>query len=212
MNLDYCNAKTQSGKLCSRKATCDSGKKGEQYCKQHFTNYYDPSKGKYVVQRIKRVSHDPKTGLPLRYTQGLTSKEKQLYKKEIEETNRYYKKTGLLKGRQDVRRRLSSRQERQKTLPSQRSSYSIEFEKRYGFPITNISKVKNMFPDTDVKGILAKGRAAYASGSRPSMTGRAGSERWAYARLASVLVGGKALSVDKDLVGKKSLSKIFRKR
>jgi hypothetical protein len=47
------------------------------------------------------------------------------------------------------------------------------------------------------------------SGSRPTVTGNSGPERWARARLASVLVGGKALAVDKDLVGPKSLKKIF---
>jgi hypothetical protein len=66
------------------------------------------------------------------------------------------------------------------------------------------------FPDTDIDTILAKGRAAYASGSRPTVTGPSGPEQWAYARLASVLTGGKALAVDKDLVGPKSLKVIYR--
>lgn len=221
--VDYCDAKTQTGKLCSRKAVCDSSKKGEKYCRQHFVNYYDPSEGKFIVQKVARVSRDKKTGLPMRYVGGLSPREKSLYKKEIEETNRYYKKTGLVKGRADVRSRLSrasnirrfkrSRsQSRSATkLPKQRSSYSSLFEKRYGFKVTDLKKVKQKFPDTDVKAILAKGRAAYASGSRPSMTGKGGIEAWAYARLGSVLVGGKALQIDKNLVGPKSLKVIFRK-
>lgn len=216
---DYCDAKTQTGKLCSRKAVCDSGKKGEKYCRQHFTNYYDPSEGKFIVQKIGRVSRDKKTGLPMRYVGGLSPREKSLYKKEIEETNRYYKKTGLVKGRADVRTRLSrasnirrfKRSASKASLPKQRSSYSTLFERRYGFKVTDLKKVKQKFPDTDIKEILAKGRAAYASGSRPSMTGKGGIEAWAYARLGSVLVGGKALSVDKNLVGPKSLKVIFKK-
>jgi hypothetical protein len=218
--LDYCNATTQTGKLCSRKAVCDSSKHGEAYCKQHFTNYYDPSKGKFVVQKIARVTHDKDTGLPMRYVQGLNKKEKQLYKKEIDETNAYYKKTGLVKPRKDVRTRLGRKPSRNiksqyaksKVIPTTRSKYVIEFEKRYGFKITELSKVKKLFPDTDVNTILAKGRAAYASGSRPGMSGKGGIEGWAYARLASDLVYGKALVIDHKSVCPKSLKVIFSKK
>jgi hypothetical protein len=88
---------------------------------------------------------------------------------------------------------------------TKRSSYAKEFQERHGYPITNLARVKRDFPDTDVSGILAKGAAAYASsGSRPNVS----SYQWKYARLASVLTGGKALKIDKDLVGEKSLSKI----
>jgi len=226
--LDYCDATTQTGELCKRKAICDSNIHGESYCKQHFTNYYDPSKQKFVVQKIARVAHDKTTGLPMRYVQGLKKKEKELYKKEIDETKAYYKKTGLVKGREDVRTRLSGlklqRKEnfrnsqsqyalsKVKLLPTKRSGYAAEFEKRYGFKVTELDKVKKLFPDTDIKGILAKGRAAYASGSRPGMTGKAGIEGWANGRLGSALVGGKATSIDKDLIGPKSMKVIFSKK
>lgn len=246
--LDYCDAITQTGKLCSRKAVCDSSVKGVAYCKQHYDsrglNYYDPSKGKFIVNKISRVVHDKDTGLPMRYVQGLTKKEKALYKKEIEETNAYYKNTGLVKGRQDVRFRLSKSPKSPKnkaiinrtatpyprkqlgiasnikrfkrseiSLPKKRSSYSVEFEKRYGFKVTDLKKVKKLFPDTDIDTILAKGRAAYASGSRPSMTGKGGIEGWSWSRLSSTLVGGKALQVDgPSLVGPKSLKVIFSKK
>jgi hypothetical protein len=214
--LDYCNAKTQTGKLCKRKAVCDSNIKGEAYCKQHFINYYDPSKGKFVVNKIKRVTHDKTTGLPMRYVQGLNKKEKNLYKKEIEETNKYYKRTGLIKGRKDVRKILSRsrdvKSQYAKSLPKKRSSYSEEFEKRYGFKITDLNKVKKLFPDTDINTILSKGRAAYASGSRPGMTGKGGVEAWSYARLSSSLTGGKAMAIDKNQIGPLSLKVIFSKK
>jgi len=253
--LDYCDATTQTGKLCKRKATCDSSKKGVAYCTQHFTNYYDPSKDKFIVNKIARVARDKTTGLPMRYVQNLTEKEKKLYKKEIEETNKYYKKTGLVKGRADVRsvlkekksknvkfrlsksprteegfglvkRKLTpyypkgsnmkrfkrkAKSQQAKNLPKKRSSYSVEFEKRYGFKVTELDKVKQLFPDTDIKGILAKGRAAYASGSRPSVTGKGGIEAWSYARLASAMTAGRAMAVDKNLIGPKSLKVIFGK-
>lgn len=212
--LDYCNAKTQTGKLCKRKAICDSSIKGIEYCKQHFVNHYDPSTGKFIVNKISRVVHDKTTGLPMRYVQGLNKKEKQLYKKEIEETNTYYKRTGLIKGRKDVRKILSRKPRSQyaKSLPKKRSSYSVEFERRYGFKVTDLKKVKKLFPDTDINTILAKGRAAYASGSRPGMTGKGGIESWSFARLASCLVGGKALAVDHKSVGPKSMKVIFYKK
>lgn len=209
--LDYCNAKTQTGSLCKRKATCDSSIKSEGYCKQHFTNYYDPSKGKLIVNKISRVSHDKTTGLPMRYVQGLNKKEKKLYKKEIDETNTYYKRTGLVKGRQDVRKILS-RSQYAKSLPKNRSKYTEEFEKRYGFKVTDLKKVRKLFPDTDVNTILAKGRAAYASGSRPSMTGKGGIESWSFSRLASSLTGGKASLVDHKSIGPRSLKVIFSKK
>jgi hypothetical protein len=61
-----------------------------------------------------------------------------------------------------------------------------------------------MFPDTDIEGILAKGAAAYASGSRPNV----GVFQWKNARLASVLTGGPALRIDKTLVGPISMRRI----
>jgi hypothetical protein len=245
-SLDYCNAVTQTGKLCSRKAVCDSSEHSELYCKQHFINYYDPSKGKFVVNKISRVVHDKTTGLPMRYVQGLTKKEKKLYKQEIEDTKKVYKKTGLVKGREDVRVRVnfnslkSPKSSKNKAilnrtatpyprrqlgiasnmrrfnrsnvmLPKKRSGYAAEFEKRYGFKISELNKVKKLFPDSDVNMIIKKGEAAYASGSRPSVTGSGGAKQWGLARAASVFVGGKALQVDKNLVGPKSLKVIFKK-
>ena len=73
--------------------------------------------------------------------------------------------------------------------------------------LAGLKKVKELFPDTDVQTILAKGYGAYASsGSRPNVS----SHQWALSRLASVLTGGKAYNVDKDLVGPKSRDVIIR--
>jgi hypothetical protein len=63
-----------------------------------------------------------------------------------------------------------------------------------------------MFPDTDIDGILAKGAGAFASsGSRANTSSYA----WKFGRLSSTLTAGKSLSVDKDLVGPKSLKVIY---
>lgn len=89
--------------------------------------------------------------------------------------------------------------------PTKRSTHAVRFEKKYGFPVTD-SRVKRMFSDTDVDKIISKGIGAYgSSGSRPNVS----ASQWAYARLASVLTGGPALKVDKDLVGEKSLKLIL---
>ncbi len=88
--------------------------------------------------------------------------------------------------------------------PTRRSIHVARFERKFGFPITDHSKVKAMFPDTDVDKIIAKGAAAYASGSRPNTT----IAQWTNARLASVLTGGAALKIDAALVGPISRRKI----
>ena len=161
---------------------------------------YEYKNGSLVVKRVRRVAQDKLTGLPKRYVSGLTPYQKRKYLKEIQETKRYYARTGKVKNRKPVSR----------SLKAKRSPHAKNFEDRYGFKVTELRKVKAKFSDTDVDMILAKGRAAYASGSRPTATGPGGKDRWAYARLASVLTGGKAIAVDKDLVGKKSLKIIYK--
>ena len=147
---------------------------------------------KHIAQR--KAPKDAETGLPKRYVSGLTKPEKKQQAKEIEKTKEIYKETGEVKTRP-----ISGY--------SKRSPHVEKFEEEYGFPITNINKVKSKFPQTDIDTILAKGRAAYASGSRPGQN----PSSWAYARLASVLTGGKALAVDKDLVGNADLRRILNK-
>jgi hypothetical protein len=77
---------------------------------------------------------------------------------------------------------------------TKRSSHVVNFEKKYGTKITNKSFIyKNIISKTGVDKILDKGMAAYYSaGSRPNVS----KEQWAYARLASVIMGGAARKVD----------------
>lgn len=83
---------------------------------------------------------------------------------------------------------------RLKSAKSRRSSWAKRFEKKYGRKITDLAFINKQIlrkPGTD--GVLAKGRAAYyTSGSRPNQT----QHSWAYARLASVIMGGGARKVD----------------
>ena len=130
------------------------------------------------------------------YTKGLSEAAAKKQKALIRESQEEYERTGKV----ETRPRVSS-------APTPRSSHAAAFERRFGYKISNTKRVKQDFPDTDVEKILSKGRAAYASsGSRPNVS----PEAWAKARLASVLTGGKALQVDKALVGPVSLTKIKR--
>lgn len=90
--------------------------------------------------------------------------------------------------------------EKRPTLESaktRRSSHAAAFEKKYGYKVSETSKVaKNIIARPGIKKIMAKGRGAYYSGgSRPNQT----SESWALARLASVVMNGPARKVDKDI-------------
>lgn len=132
--------------------------------------------------------------LPPNYTGGLAQHEARRQRQLIRESQAEYEKTGRVEARPKV-----------SAKPTPRSQHAAKFESKYGYKVSDLPHVRHDFPDTDVAGILAKGRAAYASsGSRPNVT----PEQWAKARLASVLTGGKALRIDKDLVGEKSLAKI----
>jgi hypothetical protein len=143
----------------------------------------------------RRVPRDEETGLPKKYVAGLTPSEKSKQVKAIEESMKQYRKTGKV-------------MERPALGESKRSPLVIEFEKRYGFPITDLAKVKKTFPGVQVEEILAKGRAAFASGSRPGQT----PSSWAFARLASVLLGKKALGIDEALVSDAALKKILESK
>lgn len=134
--------------------------------------------------------------LPPKYLANLTPSQRVLQERLISKSKKQYEKTGEVAARPKV-----------SSKPSPRSPHVKRFENKYGYKITELSKVKDDFPDSDIDKILSKGRAAYmSSGSRPNQSPNS----WAFARLASVLTGGKALKVDKDLVGEESLSKIKR--
>lgn len=134
------------------------------------------------------------SSLPPNYTGGLAQAQARRQKALIAASKREYERTG----RVETRPKVSDK-------PTPRSSHAAKFERDMGYKISELGRVRRDFPDTDVAKILSKGRAAYASsGSRPNVS----PEAWAKARLASVLTGGKALRIDKDLVGPKSMAKI----
>jgi len=83
------------------------------------------------------------------------------------------------------------------SFKSKRSGHVANFEKKYGYKITNDSRIsKEIISKTGIDKILSKGRGAYYSaGSRPNQT----PESWARARLASVILGRGARKVDKAI-------------
>ena len=80
---------------------------------------------------------------------------------------------------------------------TRRSSHVVSFENKFGKKITDTTFIsKNIISKTGIDKILDKGMAAYfSSGSRPNVS----KEQWAYARLASVIMGGPARKVDQKI-------------
>jgi hypothetical protein len=133
-------------------------------------------------------------GIPKQYLANLTKAQRAKQTALINKSKMDYAKGNKVEDRPKV-----------SNTPTKRSSHAVRFETKYGFPITDKTKVKATFPDTDIETILSKGAGAYgSSGSRPNVS----IAQWSYARLASVLTGGPSLRVDKDLVGPISLRKI----
>ena len=82
-----------------------------------------------------------------------------------------------------------------KSFKSKRSPHTQKFEEKYGFKITD-KRVEEIISREGINQILAKGKGAYFSaGSRPNQT----PSSWAYARLASVIMNGKARDVDRKI-------------
>lgn len=83
------------------------------------------------------------------------------------------------------------------SFESKRSSWVVKFENKYGFKITDKQQIsQKILARPGIEKILEKGRGAYYSGgSRPNQTPHS----WANARLASVIMGGNARKVDKDI-------------
>jgi len=92
---------------------------------------------------------------------------------------------------------LGTKRPKVKSFKSRRSSHVVRFKRKYGVAVTDTDFIaKFILKRPGIKGVLSKGRGAYYSGgSRPNQT----PDSWAYARLASVILGGKARKVDKAL-------------
>jgi hypothetical protein len=141
---------------------------------------------KEEIHKVKKYK-----SIPLKYVEGLSLKDREKRVKELKESHELYK----------INKKASyiSADNRTKfPLPHKRSRWTIAFEKKYGENIlrTAPSKLFEKLTHISVKAqkeIIKKGRGAFvSSGSRPNQT----SDSWAYARLASVAMGGPARKVD----------------
>ena len=92
-----------------------------------------------------------------------------------------------------------------KGFKSERSSHVKNFEKKYGTKITDKAFItKNIISETGREMIIKKGKGAFfSSGSRPNQTPFS----WGLSRLASVIMGGPARKVDKDIWEKYRIKK-----
>lgn len=92
-----------------------------------------------------------------------------------------------------------------KGFKSERSSWVKKFEDKYGTKITDKEFItKNIISETGREMIIKKGKGAfYSSGSRPNQTPFS----WGLARLASVIMGGNARKVDKEIWEKYRIKK-----
>jgi hypothetical protein len=123
--------------------------------------------------------------IPRKYTARLSRRDKSKQKKNLIKSRKMYKK-GIYVDRPKL-----------KSYPKKRSQWIVKFEKRYNRKITDKDFIdKNIISKKGQNKILSKGKGAYySSGSRPNQT----SSSWAYARLASVIMGGKARKVDNNI-------------
>jgi len=96
--------------------------------------------------------------------------------------------------------RSGTRRPKVGSFKSRRSGWAVRFEKKYGVKITDTKFIdRHILRRPGIDGVLDKGRGAYFSGgSRPNQT----PDSWAYARLASVILGGPARKVDNALWSK----------
>lgn len=146
------------------------------------------SPGMYVELKSKGSSAESRRFLPKKYYSGIkNSKEQKTQIESLKKSITSYKK-GVYVDRPEL-----------KTYKSKKSNYITKFNNAYGVSISDKKAVERVTGVTKKaqERILKKGKGAYySSGSRPTQT----SYSWAYARLASVIMGGKAKKVDQHIL------------
>ena len=124
-------------------------------------------------KKLRKVPKDKETGIAKKYVPKSLSKEDR--EKQIKS--------------------IKEKTDRPKVdFKNKRSSFVVRFEKKYGYKINNFSRIsKEIISQKGIDEIISKGKGAYYSGgSRPNQTPTS----WALARLASVIMNGKARQVD----------------
>ena len=87
-------------------------------------------------------------------------------------------------------------------------TYKQKFNKKYGFSKDedhSIKEISNItgYKLSGLKTIFSKGKGAYFTSVRPVVKRSGGANRWAYARIYSSVMGGKAKKYDENHLIKK---------
>ena len=122
--------------------------------------------------------------------------------KERKVPKRYVPKSLSPEDKKKQEKSLLEKKKRPKleSFKSKESPFVTKFKKKYGTVITNKKFINdNIITYTGQRKIIEKGMAAYySSGSRPNQSPAS----WSNARLASVIMGGPALKVDRAIAEK----------
>lgn len=135
--------------------------------------------------------------IPKHYLAGLSKKDRKIQEEAIKLAKKGYDKKKYVS-----RPKLES-------FKSKESRHIRDFHRKYNIKISQstlpeIAKVTGV-PESALKRVIKKGKGAYySSGSRPNQTAHS----WAYARLASFLLGRGAYKIDKGVLDNVDKSKI----
>ena len=141
--------------------------------------------------------------IPKHYLAGLSKKDRKLQESNIKKAKLSYKKNYKNKNRRFVSRPML------KSFKVKTSRHIVDFYKKYRVKISeqNLPQIERVtgIPTRALKKVIKKGKGAYySSGSRPNQTAHS----WAYARLASFLLGRGAYKIDKNVLDDVDKSKI----
>ncbi len=131
------------------------------------------------------------------YTKGLTADEKKVMKAEIERFSKM-KHTDPKAYPKDWE---ADREYRERTKTPHKSKYTQKYHQMFGEETNVDTALKNKAEKSGIsisvlRKVYNRGLAAWRTGHRPGVS----QHQWAMARVNSFIVGGKAKSVDKDLL------------
>ena len=127
--------------------------------------------------------------------------------KEYNIPDRYLANLKGAERRKQIKSIVEKKQRPKTSFKSKESSWTQKFNKKYGDELDkmkggrskrNIAKITGI-PYKAINEVFKKGEGAYYSaGSRPNQT----PQSWAYARVYSYILGGKARNIDKEITQK----------
>lgn len=132
-----------------------------------------------------------------KYIKGLTKKQAEKKVKNIKKTKELLKKGQVKKAGELAKKRPTTKK------GMRRSTYTIQFKKKYGEdtkPFTKKFFEKTGVPVKAQKKVFEKGEGAFLSAGSRSTVGS--KEQWGYARLYAFVIKGKRgdLNFDKEIV------------